>query len=118
MDSSDITAALASVPVTHYEGFPATGARLPYTVTRPLLVDPYTGAIAGDSLGWDVNFTTYCAAASPDASYNLAIAVMATLEGKRIGDSPVRVSTGYVGASVEGHYESQVTIQTDQGGIQ
>lgn len=118
MDSAAIISRLAGVAVPHYEGLPATGARLPYTVTRPLLLDPHTGAISGDSMGWDTNFTTYCAAASPEASYNLAIAVMAALEGQRIGDSPARVSMGYAGAAVEGHYESQVTIQTDQGGIQ
>ncbi len=118
MDISEITAALAPVPVPHHEGMAPTGARLPYTVSRPMLVDPLTGAINGDAIGWDLSFTIYCCGASVAASFNLAQAVIATLHGKRVGDSTLAASLGYAGAPVEGQYESQVTVQINRGSIQ
>lgn len=102
---------------TVYPGYAATGARLPYMVHRPLLVDDAALALSGDALGWDFQTTIYCCAASVEASFNLALAVVGTLQGARVGGTALSASIGYSGAQVEGHYESQVTVQLNQGGI-
>ncbi|AVJ49760.1 tail terminator [Microbacterium phage Lucky3] len=115
---SDITALLDELGAPAVTGYAATKAALPYVVARPMIVT-YEGdlAVSGDALGWDNQFGLYCAAASVEASFNLAKAVMEALHGQRVGDSTLAASMGYTGAQVEGHYESQVTIQTHQGGI-
>lgn len=118
MDTADLIEALAGIPVQHHDGMAPTGARLPYTVSRPLLLDPLTGAINGDAIDWDLSFTIYCCAASVAASFNLAQAVIATLHGHYMHGSTLAASMGYAGAMVEGQYETQVTIQINQGGIQ
>ena len=102
---------------TLFTGYAQTGASLPYVVHRPLLVEPETQAIAGQAIDWDFQTTLYCCAASVEASFNLALAVCGTLQGARVGDTTLSASIGYSGASVEGHYESQVTVQLNQGGI-
>ena len=100
-----------------YEGYPATGAQLPYVVSRPLLADTLEQAINGTAMDWDVQFSLYCCGASVAASYNLAVSVMMTLQGARVGGTTLSVSMGYSGAQVEGHYETQVTVQLNQGGL-
>jgi len=107
---------LVGVPV--FPGYPATGASLPYVVSRPLLVDNTTElALNGDAVDWDFNIAVYCCAAGVEASFNLALAVIGTLQGARVRGTTLAASMGYNGAEVEGHYESQVTVQLNQGGI-
>ncbi|QCW22282.1 tail terminator [Microbacterium phage Luna18] len=98
-------------------GYAPTGAELPYVVSRPLLVDDLNLAVNGKTIDWDFQFSVYCCAASVEASYNLAIMVMNDLQGQRVGGTTLSTSMGYTGAQVEGHYESQVTVQLNQGGI-
>lgn len=100
-----------------YLGYAPTGAKLPYVVHRPLLVDDQTVAVAGNAIDWDFQSTLYCCAGSVEASFNLALAVVGTLQGARVGGSTLSASIGYSGAEVEGHYESQITVQINQGGI-
>ena len=101
-----------------FVGYPPSNAKVPYVVIRPLVTN-YEGdlSIGGCAVGWDHQITLYCAAASVEASDNLSKMVMSALVGKRVGDSTLAVSMGYSGAPVEGHYESQVTAQSHQGGI-
>lgn len=117
MQMSDITALLTGVASGHYEGYPPTGAQLPYVVNRPLLLDVADAAMCGDAIDWDYQFSLYCAAGSVQASFNLAKAVMSALHGQKVGGSVLSTYMGYTGAQVEGHYESQVTVQINQGGI-
>jgi hypothetical protein len=112
---NDINDLITQVPA--HIGYAPTGARLPYTVNRPLITDPEELALAGNALGWDYQTSVYCCAASVEASYNLALAVLGTVQGSRVGGTTLSGSIGYIGASVEGHFESQVTIQLNQGGI-
>lgn len=103
---------------TVYPGYAATGARLPYVVSRPSsLVDGEERAISGDSVAWDMQFMFYCCAASVEASYNLALQVIGNLDGVWVLGSTITTSIGYIGASVEGHYETLVTVQSYQGGL-
>ena len=107
---------LVGVPV--FPGYAATGASLPYVVTRPLMVDNTTElALNGDAVDWDFNIAVYCCAAGVEASFNLALAVIGTLQGARVRGTTLAASMGYNGAEVEGHYESQVTVQLNQGGF-
>lgn len=112
---NDIDALVVSAP--SYLGYAPTGAELPYVVSRPLLTDDLELALNGDALGWDFQFSLYCCAAGVEASFNLAVMVMRDLQGKRVGGTTLTTSMGYVGAQVEGHYESQVTVQLNQGSI-
>ena len=114
---TDINALVEAVPLVIHTGYPPTGATLPYVTHRPLLVDDLELALSGDALGWDYQTTLYCCAGSVEASHNLALAVAGTLQGKRVGNTTLSTSIGYFGAQVEGHYESQVTVQLNQGGI-
>jgi hypothetical protein len=117
LQMSDITLALTDVGVPTYEGYAPSGAALPYVVQRPLLVDYVNLAVTGDAVDWSLQFTVYCCGASVSASFNIALAVMQRLHGQVVGGSVIAASMGYSGAQVEGHYESQVTIQINQGGI-
>ncbi|WNN95214.1 tail terminator [Microbacterium phage Tinyman4] len=105
----------ASLPI--HNGYAPTGARVPYTVQRPIIMAANEEAINGDGLSWDQQMGLYACGASVEASYNLALDLMRVLQGKRSGGSTLSTSMGYVGAQVEGHYESQVTVQLTQGGI-
>lgn len=112
---NDISSLLTQVP--SHVGEAPTGAKAPYTVTRPLFIDNDSLAVSGDALGWGTQYSVYCRAASVSASYNLALSVIGTLQGKRAGGSTLSASLGYNGAPVEGQYESQVTVQLNQGGL-
>lgn len=112
---TEINDLVASAP--SHIGYAPTGAVVPYVVSRPLLTDDVELALNGDALGWDFQFSLYCCAAGVEASYNLALMVMNDLQGKWVGGTTLTTSMGYVGAQVEGHYESQVTVQLNQGSI-
>lgn len=115
---SDINALVITDPIVPvHTGYPPTGAKLPYVVHRPLLVGALELAITGDALDYDWQTSLYCCGESVEASFNLALAVSGTLQGARVGGTTLTASIGYVGAEVEGHYESQVTVQLNQGGI-
>lgn len=116
MKLSDITDLITVTAA--YPGYAPTGTKLPYVAARPLLVDPEEDiAITGDGIAWDYQFSLYCCAGSVEAAFNLAVAVMADLQGARVGGSTLSCSMGYDGALVEGHYESQVTVQINQGAL-
>ena len=116
---NDITAQLATIGVQNFDGYAATGAALPYTVTRPLDVGTDNDlALNGDVVGWNFQFSVYACGASVEASFNLALAVIKALQGAWVRGTTLSASMGYNGAEVEGHYESQVTVQLNQGGIQ
>ncbi|WNM75058.1 tail terminator [Microbacterium phage Morrigan] len=112
---TEIGALVGSAP--SHIGEAPTGATMPYVVSRPLLVDDLNVAVNGKAIDWDFQFSLYCCAASVEASYNLAVMVMKDLQGQRVGGTTLTTSMGYTGAQVEGHYESQVTVQLNQGGI-
>lgn len=111
---TDVAALVTAAPV--HVGYPDTAAALPYVVTRPLAVLGTGVVVCGDETAWDHQYSLYCCGASVEASYNLALMVMNSLQGKRVGGSTISVYMGYAGAPVEGHYESQVTAQLFQGG--
>lgn len=108
--------ALITVARAHL-GYAPTGAKLPYVVSRPLLIDDLTLALDGSAIDWDLQYSLYCCGASVAASHNLALMVIQELHGQRVGGTTLSTSMGYDGAQVEGHYESQVTVQLNQGGI-
>lgn len=110
---NDIVGLITAAP--SHIGYPPTGAKLPYALTRPLLADDLEAAVAGNAIDWDFQFTIYCCAASVEASFNLAMLVMQDLQGARVGDTTLATSLGYDGAQVEGHYESAVVVQLHQG---
>ena len=112
-----IDALLAATVDPHYIGYPTTGATVPYSCVRPLYVSLDSVALDGSALSWDDQFTIYCAGGSVEASFNLAVAVIKATHGKRVGNTTLSASMGYTGAQVEGHYESQVTVQLNQGDI-
>lgn len=112
---NDIAALVQAAP--SHIGYAPSGARLPYVVSRPLLIDDVATALNGDAIDWDFQFSLYCCAASVEACFNLAVEVIAELQGQRVGGTTLSASMGYSGAQVEGHYESQVTVQLNQGGI-
>lgn len=114
---TDINSLITSASLSVFTGYPPTGAKLPYTVHRPLILDTVTEAINGDALDWDYQTTLYACASSVEASFNLAVLLMRALQGARVGNTTLSTSMGYSGAVVEGHYESQVTVQLNQGGI-
>lgn len=107
----------ALIPGNSHIGYAPTGAKLPYTVLRPLIVEDPEVALAGNAINWGVQFSIYCCGASVEASFNLAVSVIGTLQGQRVGSTTLSTSMGYNGAPVEGHYESQVTVQLNQGAI-
>jgi hypothetical protein len=112
---NDITDLITGAPA--HEGYAPAKAQLPYCVTRPLYIDPDSVALNGEALAWGNQYSVYCCGASVEASYNLAISVMKELQGAPVGGTTLSTSMGYSGAQVEGHYESQVTVQLNQGGI-
>ena len=113
---TDITA-LAREVVTTHEGYPPTGAVLPYAVHRPLFADVDADSITGEVIDWDFQYSLYCCGESVEASYNQAVNIMRHLAGARVSGTTLLCSMGYSGAPVEGHYETQVTVQLNQGGI-
>jgi hypothetical protein len=113
----DINTLVEAEGLTIWTGYAPSGARLPYSVHRPLFVGGDVIAVTGEVIDWDHQTTIYCCAESVEASYNLALAVMRSLQNKRVAGTTLSTSMGYSGAQVEGHYESQVTVQLNQGGI-
>lgn len=115
---SDITDMLSGLDCPTYEGYADTGAKVPYVVVRPQIMDhDELTAITGDVVAWNNEFYLYACGGSVSASYNLALEVMQTLQGARLEGSTLDTTMGYAGASVEGHYESQITVQKHQGGL-
>lgn len=117
MEMSALTSLLTNVDGTGFLGYPETRAKAPYYVIRPMVTTPGDLALCGQSMAWDFQFGVYCCGASVEASYNLGIAVMAALQGQRVGDSTLSCTMGYVGSQQESHYETQVTVQINQGGL-
>lgn len=117
MHMSDITVLLKAAGLTVFEGYAKTGSVPPYIVNRPMILDDDVLALSGDAIGWDFSFSLYCVGASVEASFNLAVEAIKALQGKRVGGSTLACSMGYTGAQVESRYESQVTVQINQGGL-
>lgn len=114
---TDIQTAASGLGVAVLNGYAGTKAQLPYIVNRPLLTDYQDVAINGAALDWNQEFSLYACAGSVEASFNLAVALINHLQGQRVGGTTLAASMGYSGAQVEGHYESEVTVQLNQGGI-
>lgn len=117
MDMSDITTAVEASGITVYDGEAATGAQLPYIVVRPLDLSTEDLALSGGSMAWNNEFAAYCCGAGSTASFNVAKLLIQAVQGVHVGDSTLSTTLGYVGARIEGNYETQVTIQVHQGGI-
>ncbi len=119
MDMHSVALALRGVNIKVYEGYPETGAKSPYVVVRPMSLEESLdgGAICGDAISWDNRIALYCRAGSVQASHNLALDAMRTLHGRYMDETTMTASLGYVGAVVEGQYESQITLFTAQGVI-
>lgn len=116
----DITALVSASGITVYDGYPPSGAKLPYVAHRPFYTSVAEGEnprnLDGSAVAFDHQSTLYACAGSVEASYNLAMLLMA-FDGVYMGNTTLSTSMGYSGAQVEGHYESQVTVQLNQGGI-
>lgn len=114
----DLNAIVEQVGVPVYPGYAPSGVALPYIVTRPIDVgiddDP---AVAGNITDWNLQLGVYCVAAGVQASFNLALAVMGLAQGAWMRGTTLAASMGYNGAEIEGNYESQVTIQLNQGAL-
>lgn len=117
MDLQELKDSMASLGAPVHVGYAPSNAKLPYVVLRPLIIDPTDLAINGDAIDWDSQTAAYACGSSVEASFNLAKAVMRACQGGRVSGYVLTTSMGYSGAPVEGHYEAQVTIQSDQGGI-
>ena len=114
---NDIDTLTEGITSSHV-GYSPTGAALPYVVIRPLDMGlDIELNLDGSAVAWNTQASVYCCAASVEASFNLALAVIGTLQGARVQGTTLAASMGYNGAEVEGHYESQVTVQLAQGGI-
>ncbi|QFP95340.1 tail terminator [Microbacterium phage YuuY] len=117
MDLQALKAAMAGIGDPVHVGYAPSNAKVPYVVLRPLVLDPTNVGLAGNAIDWDNQATAYACGGSVEASFNLARAVMAACQGERVAGYVLSTSMGYSGAPVEGHYETQVTIQNNQGGI-
>ena len=117
MDMTSISALARTAGLTVFDGYAKTGSTPPYVVNRPMILDTDDLALCGQALDWDFSFSLYCVGASVEASYNLALRLMQALQGQSVGDSTLSCSMGYSGNQVEGRYESQVTIQINQGAL-
>lgn len=113
----EIGALVSGTGVALFSGYAPTGTEPPYAVHRPLYIDPEEVAVAGDIIAFDYQTSLYCCGASVDASFNMALLLMRTLNTARVDGSTLTTSMGYIGAQVEGHYETQVTVQLNTGGI-
>lgn len=114
---NDINAIIEAADLTVYAGYAPSNTQLPYTTHRPLIADVVDLAISGQATDWDYRTSLYACGASVEASFNLALLLIQALQGARVGGTTLSTSMGYSGAQVEGHYESQVTVQLNQGGI-
>lgn len=112
---SDIKGLLTDEPA--FVGYAPTGQKVPYSVVRPIIIADEGRNLDGSAAAWDQQYGVYCVGGSVEASYNLAIMCIKRLDGKRVGSTTLSTSMGYVGAVVEGAYESQVTVQLNQGDI-
>ena len=120
MSIMDDVVALATLgDVLAHAGYAATGAKPPYYVVRPLYIgDGAEGpALNGERLVWDTQLAVYCCGASVAASLYLAEDLMKRLQGASLAGSTIETSMGYIGAQVDGHYESEVTIQLNRGSL-
>lgn len=114
---NDVDEAVQGSGLTIHTGYAPTGAQLPYVVHRPLVLDVAQQAINGEALSWNQRTSLYACGASVEASYNLAIDLVRAIQGVYVAGTTLSTSLGYIGAQVEGHYETQVTVQLNQGGI-
>ena len=114
---NDIVSIVQGAGLSIVSGYAGTQTKLPYTVVRPLLLGDPQVAVAGNGLAWDEQHTLYACGESVEASFNLAVLLMKTLDGARVGGTTLSTTMGYSGAQVEGHYESQVTVQLNRGAL-
>lgn len=114
---TEITDLLTNSLAPCYTGFAPTGATLPYMVHRPLLMQDAGRAVSGGALAWEQSTSLYACAGSVEAAYNLGIAAQQALDGVAVGGVVLATTLGYTAAPVEGHYESQITIQANQGAL-
>jgi len=93
-----------------YIGYAHNNARLPYGVVRPVALVPDQVPLSGASWSRSVTIGVYCRAGSVEASFNMALSAIASLDGLAIAGTEATASMGYSGAVVEGAYESMVTV--------
>jgi len=115
--SSLVISALEPLGVPCYDGYAATGAKLPYLVVRPMTTDPDDFTVCGGATTWTDRVGVYCCAASVAASANLARDVAGELVGKNLGSGVAHTSVAYYGNELEGQYESLVTVTTTEGAL-
>lgn len=115
MSASEIVSLIKSAGVSAFSGYASTGSKAPYVAVRPLISDPGDLALNGMPVGHDTRYSAYCVGASVDASFNLAKLVVLAVQGKRVAGEMASCSLGYSGALIESRYETQVTIQLNQG---
>lgn len=115
MSTSEIVTLVRNAGLTVFSGYAKTGSLPPYAVVRPMTSDHDDLTLAGSVMVHDTRFSLYCVGASVDASYNLSLMAIGAIQGKRVAGDVASCSLGYVGALVESRYETQVTIQIDQG---
>lgn len=115
MSTSEIVDLVKAAGANAFSGYPGTGSVPPYVVVRPLTSEPGDLTLNGMPVVRDTRFTAYCVGASVDASYNLAKLTVGAVQGERVAGNVASCSIGYSGAQVESRYETQVTIQLDQG---
>lgn len=115
MSSSEIVALIKATGLSAFSGYAKTGSVPPYVVIRPMTSDYEDLTINGEVVSYDSRFSAHCVGASVDASHNLGKQVVSAIRGKRVAGNVAVCSVGYSGALVESRYETQVTIQIDQG---
>lgn len=117
MDMGSISKLLKVLGIPVYQGFPATRAKVPYMVVRPLTLDPTAASVGGSEIVWDSRFSVYCVTGSVVTSYDLAVDALNTLSGAYVDGNSLSASFGYIGAPSEGSYETQVTVQCLKGSL-
>lgn len=111
----DLKALVQAAGVACHIGYAPTGAVVPYAVIRPLFIGGDVVALTGEVIDWDHQESIYCCGASVAACFNMAVLLMGSLQGAPFSGTTLSTSMGYNGAQVEGHYESQITVQLNQG---
>lgn len=117
MNMATVEQALSSIEVPVYQGYAATGAKLPYMVVRPISTDPDGATVCGEATTWTDRLGVYCCAGSVGASANLARDAAGEIVSFFSGVSATTVAVAYYGNVLEGQYESLVTITVTEGGL-
>jgi len=105
-----LKAALSTIGVPVYDGYPADGAKLPYIVARPSFTDPQVVSVQGAATVYAATYTVHCCANGVTASYNLGRDVLKLFNGLRIGHTTTQANLGYIAQEISGQFETQLTV--------